>query len=321
VKRDRVSLLLAACLSVALSLSKGERSAALAAGEPALLVATPTFLMYAEGDRRQAAVASGGTSSYRILGLTNGGVLVAFDDGFYSNVELVTPALESRKIRTFPRGTTIYPGTDGFLTLEGSSQLVRRYDARGAFLNPPIVALGASEVMGVGDNVVSLGNGRLRVWDSRGRLRKDTILDGNALTPMPDNRFAVNDTRDGEVRVYSVDLEQTATLRYVGLPVRGLAASPDGALAVLAGTPGCILPNAEIDVFTDLHAQPAARIHENVTSTVQIALGADYVYALNGPCRANEDATIAVFRRDGTTHSIMRNVGTPTSLIPFQRKT
>ena len=306
------------CIFVILSLSKG-----LAADDPtpSLLVATPTFLVYAEGERRNAAVASGGSTGYRILGaIADGSVLVGYDDGLFGAVETVAPNLQSRKVKTFPRGTALFRGEEGFLAYEPSSQLLRRYDARGALVGAPAPALGVREALGIGDAMVTLGSGRLRVWDRNGRVQRDVLLDGNSLVPLPEGRFAVNDTRDGEVRAYTTALEQTATLRYVGLPARALASAPDGTLAVLAGTPGCTLPVAEIDVFTDLHAQPVARIHENVTSTTAIAIGADFVYAVNAPCRSGEDGSIAVFSRTGDQRGIMRSLGTPTSLLPFTAK-
>jgi hypothetical protein len=312
-----------ATILVILSLSKGGNLGALAADNPvpSLLVATPTFLVYAEGERRNAAVASGGSTGYRILGpLADGSVLVGYDDGLFGAVETLAPNLQSRKVKTFPRGTALFRGTDGFIAYELSSQLMRRYDARGSLVGAPAPAIGVSEALGIGDSIVTIGGGRLRVWDRNGRIQRDMLMDGNSLVPLPENRFAVNDVRDGEVRAYTTTLEQTATLRYVGLPARALASAPDGTLAVLAGNPGCTLPNAEIDVFTDLHAQPVARIHENVTSTTAIAVGADFVYAVNAPCRNGEDGSVAVFSRSGEQRGILRSLGTPTSVLPFVAK-
>ncbi|HYW54431.1 MAG TPA: hypothetical protein VE826_10700, partial [Dongiaceae bacterium] len=292
---------------------------AVGAPVPSLLVATPTFLMYAEGDRRQPAVASTGGGGYRVLSATSDGtVFVSFDDGAFANVETITPALTSRKLKMFPRGTTIFPATDGFLAYEPSAQLVRRYDARGSLIGAPVVALGATEALGVADAIVTLGNGRLRTFERSGRERREINLDGNSLTPLPDARFAVYDARDGEVRAYTAALEQTAQLRYVGLPVRALASAPDGALAVLAGTPACVTSNAEIDVFTDLHAQPAVRIH-GIGNARAIAVGTDTVYAVNAPCGTEQEGSVSAYGRDGTPLGTMRNMGTPTSIIPFRR--
>jgi hypothetical protein len=312
------------CFVVTLSLSKGDNATALAADAPpppSLLAATPTFLVYAEGDHRNAAVANGGAAGYRILGTTaDGSALVSYDDGAFGAVETLSASLQSRKIKTFTRGTAIFRGNDGFLALESGSQLLRRYDARGSLVGSPTAALGVSEALGVGDAIVTLGGGRLRVWDRNGRLQRDVLMQGNSLVPLPDDRFAVNDLSDSEVRAYTTALDQMAALRYVGLPARAIATAPDGTLAVLAGTPGCTLPNAEIDVFTDLHAQPAARIHDNVTSTTALAVGPDYVYAINAPCRSGEDGSIAVFTRAGAQYGIMHSLGTPTSLLPFTAK-
>jgi hypothetical protein len=322
---QRLSLILVILLPtlVILSLSKG-RSPALAADPaptPSLLAATPTFLVYAEGEHRNAAVAGGGAGGYRLLGtLADGSALVSYDDGAFGAVETLSPNLQSRKIKTFARGTAIFRGNDGFLAYEPGSQLLRRYDARGVLVGAPVAALGTAEALGVGDAVVTLGAGRLRVWDRNGRLQHDALMDGNSLVPLPDDHFAVNDLRDSEVRAYTTALEQTATLRYVGLPARAIATAPDGTLAVLAGTPSCNLSNAEIDVFTDLHAQPVARIHDNVTSTSALAVGPDFVYAVNSPCRNGDDGTVAVFTRAGAQYGILRNLGTPTTLLPFTAK-
>lgn len=303
---------------VILSSSKGLADAPAA---PSFLAATPTFLVYAEGDHRTAAVASGGSGSYKVLGtIADGSALVSYDDGAFGAVEILAPNLQSRKVKTFARGTAFFRGNDGFIAYEPGSQLVRRYDARGALVGSPTAALGASEALGVGDLVVTLGAGRLRVWDRNGRLQHEILMDGNSLAALPGEKFAVNDIHDGEVRAYTLALEQTATLRYVGLPARAIATAPDGMLAVLAGNPGCTLPNAEIDLFTDLHAQPVARIHDNVNSTLGLAVGADFVYAVNGPCRSGEEGSVAVFTRAGEARGIMRGVGTPTSLLPFSAK-
>jgi hypothetical protein len=92
-----------------------------------------------------------------------------------------------------------------------------------------------------------------------------------------------------------------------------------GTLAVLAGTPSCVTSNAEVDVFTDIHAQPVARIHEGITQAVALAVGPDFVYIANASCRRDEDGSISVFARDGTSHGTMRNLGTLTTILPFTR--
>ena len=113
IARTALVLCTALGLNVILSLSKDAPAAAqTAAPEPApapspsVLVATPTFLMYAEGDRRQPAV---------------GGSLA--------------------------RGTVTYRATDGFLTVEPSSQLLRRYDANGNITGAPFLPLGIAEAL------------------------------------------------------------------------------------------------------------------------------------------------------------------------------
>ena len=322
--RKRLVILSTLIVTLTLRQAQGDTNGALASDAPpppSLLAATPTFLVYAEGDHRNAAVAGGGSTGYRILGTTaDGTALISYDDGAFGAVETLSPALQSRKIKTFVRGTSIFRGNDGFLALESGSQLLRRYDARGSLVGSPIAAVGVNEALGVGDAVVTLGGGRLRVWDRNGRLQRDVLMSGNSLSPLPDDRFAVNDLSDSEVRAYTITLEQMAALRYVGLPARAIATAPDGTLAVLAGNPGCTLPNAEIDVFTDLHAQPAARIHDNVTSTTALAVGRDYVYAVNAPCRNGDEGSVAVFTRAGAQYGIMRSLGTPTTLLPFAAK-
>jgi hypothetical protein len=310
-------------LTVILSLSKDAPRAARAADTPvpAVLVATPSFLMYAEGSRRQPAVGGSLAGGYRIIEtLGDGSALVSFDDGISTVVEAVTPALKTRTIKTFPRGTSTFRGNAGFLTVDPSSQLLRRYDANGNVVGSPVLALGIAEGLGAGDAIVVLGNGRLRVYDRGGRLHKEAAMNANSLVPLPDGRFAVNDLTDSEVRAYTTDLEQTATLRYVGLPARALASAPDGTLAVLAGTPSCVTSNAEVDVFTDLHAQPSARLHAGLTNAVAIAIGPDFVYAVNAPCRSGEEGSVSAIARADGTATVMRQLGTPTSIAPFAAK-
>jgi hypothetical protein len=145
-------------------------------------------------------------------------------------------------------------------------------------------------------------------------------MNANSLVPLPDARFAVNDLTDSEVRAYTTDLDQTATLRYVGLPARALATSPDGTLAVLAGTPSCVTSNAEIDVFTDLHAQPAVRIHEGLTNAAAFAIAPDYVYVANASCHTGEDSTVTAISRADRSTTVMHQIGRPTGLVPFTAK-
>ncbi len=323
VARTGIASAIVLCLHVALSLSKGAPQAPPAAAAtptptPSVLVATPSFLMYAEGDARHPAVGGSLARGYRILGtIADGSALVSFDDGFSTIVETVTPALRTRTVKSFTRGTTTFRGNDGFLTVEPNSQLLRRYDANGNVVGTPVLPLGLEDALGVGDSVVVLGGGRLRVYDRAGRMHKEIIMNGNALVPLPDARFAVNDLTDSEVRAYTTDLEQTATLRYVGLPARALASAPDGTLIVLAGTPSCVTSNAEIDVFTDLHAQPAARYHQGIGMARAIAVSPDFVYVANASCHTGEEGSISAISRADGSPSVMRQVGYPTGLIAF----
>ncbi|HEX3465348.1 MAG TPA: hypothetical protein VHS78_14970 [Candidatus Elarobacter sp.] len=325
IARTSLILTTALCLHVILSLSKDAPIAAQAASPtptPSVLVATPSFLMYAEGDRRQPAVGGSLAGGYRILGtMSDGSALVSFDDGISTVVETVSPALRTRTLKTFARGTLTFRATDGFLTVESVSQLLRRYDVNGNLVGTPFLPLGVAEALGAGDSVVVLTrDGVLRVYDRAGHVHKELRMNANSLVALPDARFAVNDITDSEVRAYTTELEQTATLRYVGLPARALASAPDGTLIVLAGTPACVTSNAEIDVFTDLHAQPAARIHEGITRPTALAVSADFVYVANDPCRSDEDGSITAIARADKTATVMRQVGRPTSITPFTRK-
>jgi len=320
-----VALTIVLSLNVILSLSKDAPQAAQAAEAkpvPSVLVSTPSFLIYAEGDRRRPAVGGSLAGGYRIIGTTpDGSALVTYDDGFAQIVATVSPSLRPRTLKLFSRGTLVFRAVDGFLAVEPISQLLRRYDANGNVVGTPFLPLGIAEALGVGDSVVVLTtDNRLRVYDRGGRVRKEQTMRANSLVPLPDGRFAVNDLTDNEVRAYTSDLEQTATLRYVGLPARMLASAPDGTLIVLAGTPSCVTSNAEIDVFTDLHAQPAARIHEGITLPTALAVSADFVYVANAPCRSGEDGSVTAIARADKTSTVLRQVGTPNAVVPFTAK-
>ncbi|HTD32473.1 MAG TPA: hypothetical protein VK665_02340, partial [Candidatus Elarobacter sp.] len=99
--RTAIAAAIVLCLHVTLSLSKGEPQAPPAAAAtptptPSVLVATPSFLMYAEGDARHPAVGGSLAAGYRILGtIADGSALVSFDDGFSTIVETVTPTLRT----------------------------------------------------------------------------------------------------------------------------------------------------------------------------------------------------------------------------------
>ena len=177
--------------------------------------------------------------------------------------------------------------------------------------------LGARDAVGVGDVLVVVGNGRLAVWDGSGRLRHEAIVDAGALALMPNARFAVTDVRNREVRTYDTALSLLGTLRLSARTLRGVAAGPDGSLAVLTGTPSCTLNDAEVDVYDGpTSAEPRARIRQNVATAVALAVGTDAIYVANAGCREGE-GSIAVFARDGTPRAVITNVGTPTGVLPF----
>ena len=309
---------------VTLSLSKGAPQPALAADSvpQPLLVSTRYILVYVDGDKRQSASAGAGTGNYRLLGtLPDGSVLVSYYDGGALNVETISPSLSSRTLKTFRNTAFIAPSNDGFLAYESATQLLRRYDLHGTIVGSPIATLGARDALGVGDALIVLGAGRLAAWDRGGRLRHEIIVDGGALALMPNDRFAVTDVRNNEVRTYSAAFDLVGTLRPLGRPLRALAAGPDGSLAVLTGTPSCVSNDVEVDVYDGpTSEQPRARIRQNIGTAVGIALGADAVYVANIGCRGDGDGSIAVFGRDGTPHGVITNVGSPTGVIPFAAK-
>ncbi len=307
--------------SVTLSLSKGAPQPALAADttpQP-LLVATRYILVYVDGNKRQTASAGADTANYRLLGtLADGSALVSYYDAGALAVETISPSLSSRTVKTFRNTAFIAPATDGFLTYEGSSQLLRRYDLRGSIVGSPIAPLGARDALGIGDALVVLGAGRLAVWDRGGRLRHEIILDGGALALMPNDRFAVTDVRNNEVRTYTTALDLVGTLRPAARVLRALAAGPDGSLAVLTGTPSCVSNDVEVDVYdSPTSEQPRARIRQNIGTAVGLAVTADAVYVANIGCRGDGDGSIAVFGRDGTPLDVLTNVGSPTGVLPL----
>ncbi|HWT06710.1 MAG TPA: hypothetical protein VN224_13195, partial [Xanthomonadales bacterium] len=307
--------------SVTLSLSKGAPQPAFAADttpQP-LLVTTRYILVYVDGDKRQSASAGAGTGNYRLLGtLPDGSALVSYNDAGALAVEAISPSLASRTIKTFRNTSFIAPSNDGFLAFESASQLMRRYDLQGSIVGSPIAPLGARDALGIGDALVVLGAGRLAVWDRGGRLRREILVDGGVLALMPNDRFAVTDVRNGEVRTYTTALDLVGTLRPQARTLRALAAGSDGSLAVLTGTPSCVTNDAEVDVYDGpTSEQPRARIRQNIGTAVGVAISADAVYVANIGCRGDGDGSIAVFGRDGTPHAVITNVGSPTGVLPF----
>jgi hypothetical protein len=297
--------------------------ALLGIGAPAtpLLVTTRDVLLYVDGDRRQAASAGARTGNYRLLStLPDGSVLVSYDDGSFTNVESISPALEPRTVKSLPRAMASFvaPADDGFIVYDGSAQLLRRYDARGSLNGSPAGVLGGKSALGIGADTVVLGYAALSVYDRRGSLRHQANIDGGALAALPGGRFAVTDLANREVRIYTTALDRIAALRFgLNRPLGALAAAPDGALAVITGTPSCSIADVEVDVFTDVTAaQPSARIRTGVDAAVGLAITSDAVYVVNTGCRG-QNGSITVFGRDGTPQAVIGNVGSPTGVLPF----
>jgi hypothetical protein len=292
-----------------------------AASSTPLLVTTRYLMVYVDGDKRQGASAGPATGNYRLLGgMPDGSVLVSYDDAGATDVEALSPALGSRRVKTFPRlvSAFISPSVDGFVAYDGGMQLLRRYDLHGSIVGFPIASSGARDALGIGEFVVVVGNGRLAVWDRGGRLRHEVILEGASLVALGGDRFGVIDLPDREVRVYDTNLDQKARLRFPAHPPRALAAGPDGSLAILSGTPSCVGSDAEVDVYDDPTApSPRARIQQNVATAVALAVGKDEVYVANAGCRRDDDGSIAVFGRDGSARTVIGNVGSPTGVLPF----
>jgi hypothetical protein len=290
-----------------------------AASAAPLLVSTRYLLVYVDGNTRQTASAGPGTSAYRILGATSDGtVLVTFDDGGMADVEAISPQLQSRTVKRFPRqsGAFVSATNDGFVAYDPAMQLMRRYDLAGNAVGSPIAPSGAVEALGIGNAIVVTGNGRLAVWDSGGHLRQEQILDGHSLVALGADRFAVIDAADRQVRVYDTSLNRKATLPFPVREPRALAAGPDGSLGILTGIPSCVGSGVEVDVYDDPTAsQPRAQIRQNVGTARAIAVGADEIYVANGGCRGDDDGSIAIFGRDGSQHAVLGNVASPTSLI------
>jgi hypothetical protein len=315
---------LAACLiagvsaSVTLSLSKGApATAALSLTEP-LLVATQQRLLYLDGNALKVAGAGALARGFRILGtMPDGRVMVSYYDNNAATVESIGPDLSPRAVKKFGVFPIAFiaPSSDGFITYDGS--LLFRYDARGSLMGRPIAPVGARDAVGFGDATVVIGSNRLGIYDRNGRIQKDMVIEADRLIAMPDNRFAVTDTRNSEVRVYTTSLELKSTLRFPNRQLIAVAAGADGALAVANGRPSCTLPDVEVDVFTDVNAQPTTRLRSDVGTPVAMAIGADGIYVANAPCRSLDDGYIAAFARDGTSRGTVAGIGTPTGVLAF----
>ncbi len=325
----RTSTRLLACLivglsaSVTLSLSKGAPQPALAADAPRepLLVATTTVLVYVEGNSRKLAGAGALARGFRLLSvMADGSVLVSYYDAGAATVEAVAPDLTTRAVKkfgVFPVGL-VAPANDGFLVSE--SGLLRRYDARGSLVGTPIAPGGVRDALGFTDANVVIASGRLAIYDRSGRVRHEMNIDADRLIALPGDRFAVTDTRNSEVRVYTTALELKSTLRFPNRQILALAAGADGTLAIANGHASCNLPDVEVDVFSDINAQPSVRLRTDVGTPIAMAIGADGIYVANSPCRSTDDGSVATFARDGKPRGVITNVGSPTGVLPFAAK-
>ncbi len=299
------------------SLSKGAPVTAAPATEP-LLVATPQVLVYVDGDARKVAGAGALARGFRILGtMPDGGVLVSYYDANAATVEEIAPNLSPRNVKRFGvfPVSFIAPANDGFLAYENG--LLRRYDLHGSVVGAPIAPTGAKDALGIGDAIVVIGAGHLLIYDRNGRVQHDMIVEADRLVALPGGRFAVTDTRNSEVRVYTTALELKSTLRFPNRALLALAVGPDGALAVANGRAACNNPDVEVDVFDDINAQPTTRLRTNVGTPVAMAVGAGGIYVANSPCRFGDDGSISAFARDGTPSGIITKVGSPTGVLPF----
>ena len=302
---------------IILTLSKGAPVLAAPAPEP-LLVSTPRVLVYANGDTRKVAGAGALARGFKILStMDDGSVLVAYLDAGAATVEAIGRDLSPRAVKHFGviPIALIAPANDGFLTYDGS--LLRRYDARGSLTGPPMAPQGVRDALGFAGANVVIGAGRLAIYDRNGRLQHQMVVEADRLVALPGDRFAVTDTRFGEVRVYTTELELKSTLRFPNRTLLALAAGADGTLAIANGHASCTNPDVEVDVFQDINAQPTTRLRSDVGTPVALALGAQTIYVANSPCRFGDDGYLASFGRDGAPHGTITNVGNPTGVLPF----
>ena len=304
-------------ISVTLSLSKGAPASAAPVTEP-LLVATPQVLVYVDGNARKVAGAGTLARGFRILGaVADGSVVVSYYDANAATIEAIGRDLSPRAVKKFGVFPVAFiaPSNDGFLAYDGG--LLRRYDLHGSLVGQPIAPVSARDALGFADAIVVIASGRLGIYDRNGRLRHEMIIAADRLVALPGDRFAVTDTRNSEVRVYTTELELKSTLRFPNRQLLALAAGPDGALAVANGHASCTNPDVEVDVFDDLNAQPTARMRTDVGTPVALAIGTGGIYVANAPCRSGDDGFIAAFGRDGGARELIRNVGTPTGIMPL----
>jgi hypothetical protein len=293
---------------------------AVASASPVVLT-TRHVVMFIDGNKQQSASAGPNADEYRVLsGVNDGTVLVAFADGGTTDVEAISPSMDSRTVKRFPRIAQgfVSPSIDGFLAYDPGAQLLRRYDLQGNGVGSPIAATGAQEALGLGNAVVVAGAGRLSVWDTGGHLRQEVILQGSSLVALGADRFGVIDGPDRQVRVYDTSLNVKATISYGVRPVRKLAVGPNGELAVLSGTPRCVGSDAQVDLYDDpTVSQPRTQIRENVATATTLAVTADQIFVGNLGCRGETEGSLAVFGHDGATQGGLLNLGNPTGIVAF----
>ena len=292
--------------------------AALSAGS--LLISTPRNLTAVNGADRKVASAGPDTNDYRVLETLPGGTaLVVYSDAGSTVVEAVSPGLQARKVRQFAlsAGSMVSRSIDGFVMYDGVAQLVRRYNASGETVGAPLGTTGAGAMLGLAGVTVVSGGGRLSLYDLAGRERRQEAFDAGALAPVGSDRFAVIDARDGEVRVYDSSLKRTATIVPQNRTIRAIATGPDGALAILTGTPACTTNDAEIDLYPAGATAPSVVIRPLPAPVTALAVSGDAIYAGNGRCRGGSDPWVSVFARDGKDQTTIGNLDTPTGILPF----
>ena len=291
--------------------------AALTAGS--LLITTRESLTFVDGTHRQGASAGPQAHGYRVLEtLPDGSAIVAYTDSGTVVVEAVTPDLRARRIRQFALGTggMVAPAVDGFLIVDSSAQLVRRYNAAGETIGAPIAA-GPANMLGLADVTVTSGGGRLALYDRSGHERRQEVFDAGALTAVGSDHFAVIDERDGEVRIYDSNLKRTATIVPQNRTIRMVAAASDGTLAILTGTPSCTTNDAEIDLYPLDAKAPSVVVRPLLAPVSTLALTSDVLYVGNGRCRGGAEPWVSVFARDGKDQTTIGNIDTPTGIVPF----
>ncbi|HTJ25650.1 MAG TPA: hypothetical protein VMA36_05730 [Candidatus Limnocylindria bacterium] len=293
---------------------------AVASASPVVLT-TRHVVMFVDGNKQQSASAGPGADEYGVLSAVNDGtVLVFFADGGTTDVEAISPSMQSRTVKRFPRvqNAFVSPSTDGFVAYDPGSQLLRRYDLQGNGVGSPIAATGAQEALGIGNVVVVAGSGRLSVWDAGGHVRQEVILQGSSLVALGSDRFAVIDGPDRQVRIYDTNLDRKATISYGVRPLRKLAVGPNGELAVLSGTPGCVGSDSQVDLYDDpTNSQPRTQIRQNVATATALAVTADQIFVGNAGCRGETEGSLAVFGHDGATQGGLLNLGNPTGIVAF----